>query len=121
MQKILVIDDSKELLEMLGFVLNINGYQVQTATTRSKALTEINNFRPDVILMDVRLNYDDGRELCKEIKSLPLQSVPIIFLLSASPELLHNYEDYSADGTIEKPFDIDTISEKINRFQLVQK
>ena len=113
MQKILVIDDSKELLEMIEFILQHNGHHVKTATTKKTALEQVVQFQPTVILMDVRLNNDDGRALCKEIKSDMLSKPVFIFLLSASPELLLDYRSCCADGVIEKPFDIDTIINKI--------
>jgi two-component system response regulator (stage 0 sporulation protein F) len=77
------------------------------------ALGYVESFKPDIILMDVLLRNYSGRVLCKQIKN----SHPEIHtvLISADAGVLQNYERCGADGAVEKPFDIITIYNIINR------
>lgn len=114
MAKILVVDDSPELLELFSEILTNNGHTVQIADSKKNLQNQLPVFAPDLILLDVNLNGEDGREICKEIKQQSLfKHIPII-LTSASPELLQDYEVFKADGVIEKPFGLTQILQKIS-------
>lgn len=105
MARVFIVDDSEEVLEICTYVLRLEGYVVDAASSKSALLSELPTFTPDVILLDVKLNGDDGRELCRMIKqSEPGKDIPII-LISGSPELLRDYEECKAVAIIEKPFD----------------
>ena len=115
MVKILIVDDSQELLDLCTHLLNMKGYIVATATSKITVFNKVSNFNPDLILMDVRLNGADGRELCKEIKQNDsTKEIPVI-LLSASPELLMDYKECKAVDAIEKPFELTSVIQKIER------
>lgn len=120
MSKVLVIDDNMELLEMLEFILRTHNYTVQIAQTKSEAVSQLNKFKPDIILLDVRLQSENGRKLCRFIKSTAPWD-PLIFLMSASPELLKHYQDCLADDIIAKPFVIHTILSKTDQFMTYRK
>ncbi len=114
MPKVLIVDDSPDLLDFLSLFLKVKKYDVETATSKAQIEDSLPFFVPDIILLDVRLHGEDGREICKYIKSkTPYKHIPII-LLSASPELLKDYRECKACDVIEKPFDIQTVLEKIN-------
>ncbi len=113
MVKILIVDDSLDLLEALSAFLQKKGYKVKTVSTGEMIKTVLSEFEPDVLLLDVNLGGHDGRKLCKEIKEQINIKLPVI-LFSASPDLLRNYEECNADAVIEKPFDINTVIKKIN-------
>lgn len=115
MVKILIVDDSQELLDLCTHLLSMKGYIVATATSKITVFNKVSNFNPDLILMDVRLNGADGRELCKEIKQNDsTKEIPVI-LLSASPELLIDYKECKAVDVIEKPFELTSLIQKIER------
>ena len=111
MENILVLDDSKNLLQMIKTIFQLHNYEVRTAATRSSLMAHIDIFKPDIILMDVLLNKSNGREICKEIKQMN-KAIHII-LMSTNPKLLENYLEYNADDIIEKPFDNDEVLNKI--------
>lgn len=113
MGNILIVDDHEELLEILSTFLKMKGYNVEYVLSQEKARKTLSVSIPDLILLDVRMNGEDGRELCKEIKEKYNPNIPII-LLSASPNLLKDYEKWKADDIIEKPFELKTIIEKLN-------
>jgi len=67
MAKILVVDDSLELLELFSTLLIAQGYEVETTSSSVNLKNILLIFLPDLILMDVMFGIEDGRELCKEI------------------------------------------------------
>ena len=69
---------------------------------------------PDILLMDVRLNGVDGRDICKELKTRnAFKSIPII-LMSSSPSKLKDYKKFNADDSLEKPFEMTHLLAKID-------
>jgi DNA-binding response OmpR family regulator len=113
MARILIIEDDAALLEFLSFFLEMNAYETCAVSSKKGIEFAIDNFKPDVILLDVLLGGYDGREICREIKSTN-KTVSII-LLSANPTLLEHYDECDADDAIEKPFDNDNILKTIKR------
>lgn len=112
MAKILVVDDSNDLLEVFTFFLKRKGYEVKSASSKDTVKSALSVFIPDLILMDVILDGGDGRELCKEIKEKN-KNIPII-LISGNPEFLKDYEECKADAIIEKPFNLAEVTMKVN-------
>jgi DNA-binding response OmpR family regulator len=113
---ILVIDDSEELLEVFKFIFEKYDWEVITRTSLGDTFLYVQNNKIDILILDVRLNDMNGRLICKKLKSHPLSNYFPIILMSASPEYLLNFEEYDADGVIEKPFDVRTIVKKIKSF-----
>ena len=111
MANILLVDDSVDLLEVLSTFLKMKGHNVKAVSSHENARNTLSVFIPDVILLDVRMNGNDGREFCQEIKEK--HNLPII-LISASPALLQDYEKFKADAVIEKPFELKTVIRKVN-------
>ena len=63
--------------------------------------------------MDILLDGNDGRQICKELKTdNETKNIPVI-LLSGSHELLRNFREFSADDIIEKPFEFEDVERKI--------
>jgi DNA-binding response OmpR family regulator len=113
MAKILIIDDNEDLREFFSILLKKNGFETRTATSRTEIDSHLTLFNPDLILLDVLLGNEDGRDLCKEIKTIN-KNIKII-LLSGNPQVLTNYYLYKADDRIEKPFEIQEILAKIRK------
>lgn len=112
MARILVADDSASLLEIFGHVLKIKGHEVLTANCRDCLFKELYSKAADVIFLDVRLINEDGRDLCLAIHDGPFKNVPVV-LMSATPQLLEDYEKFGATAILEKPFDIRQILEMV--------
>ena len=113
MNKIVIVDDSTDLLEILKFFLEEKGYQVETAKSQSDLLSLIKSFSPDLIILDIFLQGEDGREICKELRRQEETKYLCILMFSASSKALTNYKANGADGYIEKPFGLNDIVEKI--------
>lgn len=68
----------------------------------------------DILFLDVYLKDNNRREVCRQLKLNPLTNYFPVVLMSATPANLINPEECNADGFIEKPFNIDNISDTIN-------
>lgn len=99
--KILVIDDEKEICEMVTKALNRNGYDVVTAYSIHSAAKLIRSNTWDLIITDVMLPYVGGFELVDDIKSN--SSTPVIMMTGMSEEVLKTTVN-KADVIIHKPF-----------------
>ena len=114
MKKILIVDDSIDILEVLSILFDLEGYEVKTIDN-GFAITEIiKEYQPDLILLDVMLGVLDGRLICCELKGAPETATIPIIMISASHELnLKSQQKYHADDFIAKPFEIDFLLEKV--------
>lgn len=103
--KILLVDDEQDILEIVGYNLSQEGYQIVTASNGKEAIAKAKKERPQLIILDVMMPEMDGMEACENIRKIPeLQDTIITFLTARS-------EDYSqvagfdagADDYITKP------------------
>lgn len=103
--KILLVDDEQDILEIVGYNLTQEGYQISTASNGKEAIQKAKKELPHLIIMDVMMPEMDGMEACENIRKVPeLSNVIITFLTARS-------EDYSqvagfdagADDYITKP------------------
>ena len=105
--KVLVVDDEQDLLEILKFNLETEGYEVQTATSAEEALgLDIQTF--DLLLLDVMMGGMSGFAMARKLKDNPSTAkVPIIFLTARDTEndTVTGF-NLSADDYISKPFSI---------------
>src|SRR5580704_3707749 len=70
-ERILVVDDEEDLLELIHYNLGKEGYQVRCVSTGEGALDEAKVFLPDLILLDLMLPAVDGLGVCRILKSNP--------------------------------------------------
>ena len=109
--RILIIDDDRELLKMLKQYFELKKYEVITAENGAEGLRKI-NLRPDIILLDVNMPNIDGIEVCRRIRDKV--SCPILFLTARVEEqdvvngLLSGGDDY-----ILKPFSLKELEARI--------
>ena len=112
MPGILIADDHADLSEMLRMLLTMHKFETAVAATKTALNLQLVSFKPDLILLDVRLGRENGRTICQDIKQK--DPTMLIILISASPELLEDFQSCLADETIEKPFDIYDVIRKIH-------
>jgi DNA-binding response OmpR family regulator len=115
-QRILIIDDQQDILDLLLDILQPQGFEVITLHDADNILKEIEKIKPDLVVLDFLLAGINGGEFCAQIKKNPVtQHVPVI-LLSAHPRVLNSLGHYGYDEFIAKPFDVDTFLKIIQKY-----
>ncbi len=115
-KKILIIDDDEAILHATKLILELQGYEVNADTTAG-CLDDLKKTKPDLILLDVLLSGEDGRDICKKLKlQKETKHIPVI-LFSANTRAIveKNQKEIRHDGFIEKPFEIDHLLKTIDR------
>ncbi|PXF55982.1 MAG: DNA-binding response regulator [Deltaproteobacteria bacterium] len=105
-QKILVVDDEEDILELLKFNLSREGYQVLCAVSGEQALRLVRSENPDLIMLDLMLPGIDGLEVTKRLKNDPdTKNLPIVMLTAKGEEAdIVTGLELGADDYITKPF-----------------
>ncbi len=86
-KKILLIDDEQDILEILSYNLEKEGYQVFTAGNGNEGIEKAKEILPDLILLDVMMPEKDGIETCQDLRKIKeLQKTLIVFLSARSEE-----------------------------------
>lgn len=102
-QTILVVDDDLALAEMIGIVLEAEGYRLEHCADGSDALDRFRDVRPDLVLLDLMLPGKDGIQICTEIREE--SGVPIIMLTAkGDPTDVVLGLESGADDYVVKPF-----------------
>lgn len=114
--KVLLIDDEVDYLNLLTKILRKRGFDVYSLSGGEDVLTVTRKFKPDIILLDVRLGDFDGRLLCWQIKTEKDINKITIILHSAYPDVETEYKSFCADEFILKPTEIDYIISRINYY-----
>ncbi|UJF30276.1 response regulator transcription factor [Kaistella sp. 97-N-M2] len=86
-KKILLIDDEQDILEILSYNLEKEGYEVSTAANGTEGIEKAKEIIPDLILLDVMMPEKDGIETCQDLRKIKeLQKTLIVFLSARSEE-----------------------------------
>lgn len=103
--KVLVVDDEPDIVEILKYNLQKEGYEVATAEDGIKGVKVAGKFLPDVILLDIMMPNQDGVETCLQLRQIPeLKNAFIIFLTARMEEYSEVAAfDVGADDYITKP------------------
>lgn len=115
-QKVLVVDDETDILELLQYNLSKEGFDVKTANDGSKAVEIAKQFLPDLILLDIMMPHQDGVETCRQIRAMTaLNGTYIIFLTARSEEYSEVAAfDVGADDYITKPIKPRALMSRLN-------
>ena len=113
--KILLVDDEPDILEIIGYNLSAEGYQVITAENGLKAIKKAKKERPQLIILDVMMPEMDGIEACEQIRKIPELSNTIIAFLTARGEDYSQMAgfDAGADDYITKPIKPKVLTSKV--------
>lgn len=106
MSVILVVEDEKNILELVRYNLEREGYQVLTATDGGQCLALTRTKAPDLIVLDVMLPQMDGLEVCRALRhDATTKNIPVIMLSARAGEIdrLLGLE-MGADDYVTKPF-----------------
>lgn len=115
-QKILVVDDEADIVELIAYNLKREGYQVYTASNGQEAVTVAKKIMPDLIILDIMMPKMDGIEACRIMRAMPeFKSTFMVFLTARSEE----YSEIAgfnvgADDYIAKPIKPRALVSRIN-------
>jgi CheY-like chemotaxis protein len=113
---ILIVDDDEAILDALSLVLEDAGFLVEAVSKGQEALKKVASHKPDLILLDMLLSGNDGRQLCKHLKANPVtKEIPII-MISAHPSAQHGATEAGADDFLAKPFETKHFLKKVEEY-----
>lgn len=117
MKKILVVDDSKAILDVVKITLEMMDFEVFTSLT-SAVFQHIESLQPNLILLDVLLSGECGEEICLRLKRDVRTSHFPVILISAHAGLREAVERCGADGFLVKPFRLSELREMVKKYLL---
>ena len=112
--RLLIVEDEEEIRKSLR-ELFAPDYEIEEAVDGIEAIEKARAFRPDLILLDLRLPRMDGYQVCQRLKSDPITAqIPVIMVtaLVETPQKVRGLE-YGADDYITKPFDLEEIEARV--------
>jgi signal transduction histidine kinase len=121
--KILIVDDDVDTVELLTKRLSAEGYHTSEAYDGQQALRRVEEYRPDLIILDIKMPRVDGYEVCRRLKgSEDTRLIPIIMLTVKSkvPDKVKGL-DIGADDYIPKPFDYRELSRRVRYWSTVKR
>jgi two-component system alkaline phosphatase synthesis response regulator PhoP len=124
MKKVLIADDEQDILDILQFNLEAEGFTVETANNGVIAIEKAKSFNPDLIILDVMMPGKTGIEVCSALRLLPaFKSTLIIFLTAMSDDTAEvKGLEIGADDYLKKPIRPKVLMSKVNSlFRRVSK
>ena len=115
-QKILIVDDEPDILELIEYNLNKEGYQVFTARNGQEGVAEAKKVLPDLIILDVMMPEMDGLEACRIMRTMPEFKNTFMVFLTARSEEYSEIAGFNvgADDYIAKPIKPRALVSRIN-------
>ena len=118
MTKILIVDDEKDIVETLSFMLQAKGYEIISAYDGEEGLKLAKEEKPDLIILDVMMPKINGYKICRLLKyDAKYKNIPIIMVTARSQD---NYkligEETGANEYITKPFEFSDVLNVINKY-----
>jgi CheY-like chemotaxis protein len=122
---ILVVDDEPDILFVMKKRMQLSGYDVATASDGEMALERIREFRPDLVMLDLKMPRLNGYQVCKAVRADPDLSRTLILVCSGSNSLGLSLENHclliGADGYVRKPYDVKKLLQEISRLLAQRK
>jgi two-component system cell cycle response regulator len=115
-EKILVVDDNVQNVELLQEILHANGYTVTTAYDGVEALEKVSKEKPDLLLLDIMMPKMDGYQVCEALRNdEETKDIPIIFVTAKTEvkDWTHAIFNMGANSYITKPINAKKLTEKV--------
>jgi DNA-binding response OmpR family regulator len=106
MAKIYVLEDDRDIREVVEFILASEDYEVQSFDSINNFMTRNAKDRPDLFILDVRLPDGSGFDVCKQLRNDSANKLIPILMMSAHADLQQMARACNADGFIQKPFEL---------------
>jgi DNA-binding response OmpR family regulator len=122
--KILVVDDDPDIRDVLGALLEGEGFEVVLANDGEQALEAIKKESPDLMILDLLMPVMDGFAVCKQLQDprwSKWKNMPVLILTSVREEVSQRrYEletglSLNVDDYVEKPIDPDTVIDRVKK------
>ena len=108
----MIADDDPGIVDAIEMLLEFEGYEVLSTVDGNRVLDMKENL-PDLLLLDIWMSGEDGRDICKKLKQEPLtKNIPII-MVSASHDIKESAIEAGADDFLAKPFEMNDLLKKI--------
>lgn len=101
--KALVVDDEVQMVSIVAYALETQGFEVVQAYDGKEAMTKFEEEKPDLVILDVMLPERNGFELCQQIREMTLTPVILLTARKEDEDIIHGLE-LGADDYITKPF-----------------
>jgi len=121
--RVLIVDDDVDSVELLTKRLRAEGYNTSEAYDGEQALQQVEEYHPDVVILDIKMPKIDGYEVCRRLKGAEdTRHIPIIMLTVKRkvPEKVKGL-DVGADDYIPKPFDYRELSRRVGYWMTVKR
>ena len=113
---ILLVDDEPSTLETFSLFLSQEGYRVHTSKNADNIFETVEKARPNIILLDVLLDAQDGRDVCKALKrNEKTAGIPVIMISAHHDLLFPSITSYGANDVVAKPFTMSQLLPRIER------
>jgi len=113
-KRVLVLDDDLAVLEVIEQSLVYENFDVRTEGRSYNLLKTIEDYRPDIILLDFLLDGINGGEFCHQVKSnASTKHIPVI-IISGFPRVFLSLGSYGCDDFLAKPFSLSELMKSIN-------
>jgi CheY-like chemotaxis protein len=115
-QRVVVVDDDREIREALKDALEDAGYEVFVVSNGLRLLKVLSVWRPDVILLDVMMSWIDGVGLCEALKQNPqFREIPVVFISARTdPSDIDRGLAAGAIDYVAKPFDLPDLLSRLD-------
>jgi len=113
-KKIMIADDDPGIVDAIEMLLEFEGYQV-TSTGDGADVLYLKDELPDLLLLDIWMSGEDGRDICKKLKQMDnTKNIPVI-MISASRDIKESAMEAGANDFLAKPFEMNELLEKIKK------
>ena len=114
---ILIADDDPAILDAMKMILELYGFRVETIAD-GLIIPKLMTLKPKLLFLDICMSGVDGRDVCKEIKELDAtKDIPVV-MVSASCDLIKTVKAAGADDYLAKPFEMQDLLSKVNKYLL---
>ena len=108
----MIADDDPGIVDAVEMLLEFEGYQV-TSTVDGSTVLDMKDELPDLLLLDIWMSGEDGRDICKTLKQDEATKQMPVIMISASRDIKQSAIDAGADDFLAKPFEMNELLAKI--------
>jgi DNA-binding response OmpR family regulator len=122
-KRVLIVEDDAAIIELLRFLLEQEGLEVEVAHDGLEALDKMETFSPDLVLLDLRLPKLEGMDVLWEMRQNPRwNNVPVVIIsVDSSPQTMLQGWRLGVDSYFIKPFDPDELIRVVRRILSVSR